>query len=146
MIKYNLLCKKCELTFDSWFASSKEYDKLKKKKLISCHNCGSIKVEKSLMAPKLISKNFINKNEKKNLIKYQKIKKTIKEYQKFIKNNFDYVGENFAYEARSIHYNNKKKNKLKLDRIDGMNFNVLTNEWSVGKDKSVNYIAKFIKN
>ena len=30
---------------------------------------------------------------------------------KFIKNNFDYVGENFAYEARSIHYNNKKKEK-----------------------------------
>ena len=29
----------------------------------------------------------------------------------FIKSNFDYVGENFAYEARSIHYNNKKKNK-----------------------------------
>ena len=52
------------------------------------------------MAPKLISKNFNNKNDKKNLIKYQKIKKTIKEYQKFIKNNFDYVGENFAYEAR----------------------------------------------
>ena len=39
-----------------------------------------------------------------------------------------------------------EKNKLKLDRIDGMNFNILTNEWSVGKDKSVNYIAKFIKN
>ena len=111
MIKYNLLCKKCELSFDSWFASSKEYDKLKKKKLISCHNCGSTKVEKSLMAPKLISKNFNNKNEKKDLIKYKKIKKTIREYQKFIKNNFDYVGENFAYEARSIHYNNKKKHK-----------------------------------
>ena len=111
MIKYNLLCKKCKLTFDSWFASSKEYDKLKRKKLINCHSCGSLKVEKSLMAPKLISKNFNNKNDKKNLIKYQKIKKTIREYQKFIKNNFDYVGENFAYEARSIHYNNKKKNK-----------------------------------
>ena len=111
MIKYNLLCKKCELTFDSWFASSKEYDKLKKKKLINCHICGSIKVEKNLMAPKLISTNFRLKNEKKDLIKYQKIKKTINEYQKFIKNNFDYVGENFVYEARSIHYNNEKKNK-----------------------------------
>ncbi len=65
MIKYNLLCKECELTFDSWFASSKEYDKLKKKKLINCHSCGSIKVEKNLMAPKLISKNFSHKNEKK---------------------------------------------------------------------------------
>ena len=32
-------------------------------------------------------------------------------YQKFIKNNFKYVGENFAYEARSIHYDEKKKLK-----------------------------------
>ena len=111
MIKYNLLCKKCELTFDSWFASSKEYDKLKRKNLINCHFCESIKVEKNLMAPKLISKNLSHKTEKKNLIRYQKMEKTIREYQKFIKNNFDYVGENFAYEARSIHYNNKKKDK-----------------------------------
>ena len=111
MIKYNLICKKCELTFDSWFASSKEYDKLKKQKLINCHSCGSLKVEKNLMAPKFISESFKHKNEKKDLMKYQKIKKTINEYQKFIKKNFDYVGENFAYEARSIHYNNKKKIK-----------------------------------
>ena len=111
MIKYNLLCRKCELTFDSWFASSKEYDKLKMKKLINCHDCGSLKVEKNLMAPKLMSKNFDHKNEKKDLIKYQKIRRRINEYQKFIKNNFDYVGKNFAYEARSIHYNNKKKDK-----------------------------------
>ena len=111
MIKYNLICKKCELTFDSWFASSKEYDKLKCKKLLSCHNCRSLKVEKNLMAPKLINKNFNRGNEKKDLLKYQKIKRTINKYQKFIKNNFDYVGENFAYEARSIHYNNKKRQK-----------------------------------
>jgi hypothetical protein len=111
MIKYNLLCKKCNLVFDSWFASSKEYDKLKKKNFINCHGCGSIKVEKNLMAPKLISKNLSHKTEKKDLVRYQKMKKTIREYQKFIKSNFDYVGKNFAYEARSIHYNNKKKNK-----------------------------------
>ena len=111
MIKYNLLCKKCELTFDSWFASSKEYDKLKNKKLINCHSCGSEKVEKNLMAPKLIIKDLNYKNKNKDLIKYQKIKKTINQYQKFIKNNFNYVGKNFAYEARSIHYNNKKKYK-----------------------------------
>ena len=111
MIKYNLLCKKCDLAFDSWFASSKEYDKLKKKKLLNCLDCGSLKVEKNLMAPKLITKNLSRNNEKKDLIRYKKIKKTIREYQKFIKNNFNYVGENFAYEARSIHYNNKKKNK-----------------------------------
>ena len=43
--------------------------------------------------------------------KYKNIKKTIKSYQKFIKEIFKFVGENFAYEARSIHYNNKKKEK-----------------------------------
>ena len=111
MIKYNLLCKKCKLTFDSWFVSSKEYDKLKTKKLVNCHNCGSLRVDKNLMAPKLINKNSLLKDEKKNILKYQKIKKTISEYQKFIKSNFDYVGENFAYEARSIHYNQKKRDK-----------------------------------
>ena len=111
MIKYNLQCKKCNFIFDSWFASSKEFDKLKKKSLINCHNCGSLRVEKNLMAPKLINKTINFKNEKKNVRKYQDIKKTINEYQKFIKSNFDYVGENFAYEARSIHYNNKKRDK-----------------------------------
>ena len=61
MIKYNLRCKKCNLNFDSWFASSEEYDKLKKKKLINCHICGSLKVEKNLMAPKLMSKNPVHR-------------------------------------------------------------------------------------
>ena len=111
MIKYNLVCKKCDLIFDSWFASSLEFDKLKKKELINCHRCGSLRVEKGLMAPKLINKTLRNKNEKKDLLKHRKMKKIIDKYQKFIKNNFDYVGENFAYEARSIHYNGKKKSK-----------------------------------
>ena len=39
-----------------------------------------------------------------------------------------------------------EKNDLRLDKVDGMNFNFLKNKWSVGNDKSVNYIAKFIKN
>ena len=110
MIKYNLICKKCNLNFDSWFATSKEYDKLKKKELLNCHSCGSLRVEKNLMAPKLINKNYNQKNQEE-LKKYKKIRKKISEYQKFIKNNFNYVGENFAYEARSIHYNEKKENK-----------------------------------
>jgi len=39
-----------------------------------------------------------------------------------------------------------KKNNLRLDKVDGMNFNLIKNKWSVSNDKSVNYIAKFIKN
>ena len=110
MIKYKLACNDCHEAFDSWFASSKEYEKLKKKKLLTCHICGSQKIEKTLMAPKLIH----GKNKQKSHsdeAKLENIKKTIKGYQKFIKDNFKYVGENFAYEARSIHYDQKKKSK-----------------------------------
>ena len=109
MIKYKLICKNCEILFDSWFASSQEYEKLKKRNFLSCHLCNSKKIEKSLMAPKMINKSTID-YEQKNL-KFKKISKKIKEYQNFIKKNFEYVGKNFAYEARSIHYNNKKKDK-----------------------------------
>ena len=110
MIKYKLNCKNCETLFDSWFASSKEYENLKKKNLLNCHFCNSKKVEKSLMAPKLINKPNSKDFDHQNL-KLKKINNKIKEYQKFIKNNFEFVGKNFAYEARSIHYNCKKNNK-----------------------------------
>ena len=61
------------------------------------------------MAPSIINKKNQNDNFKSK--KYLSIKNKLKEYKKFIKNNFDYVGDNFSYEARSIHYNNKKKKK-----------------------------------
>ena len=110
MIKYKLFCEKCDLSFDSWFSSSNEYERLKKKSLLTCHNCNSTKVQKTIMAPQLInSKSKTDKNI--NFEKYNKIKKTMIGYQKFIKENFNYVGDNFAYEARSIHYNSKKKSK-----------------------------------
>ena len=38
-----------------------------------------------------------------------------------------------------------KKNNVNVERIDGMKFNILTDKWNVSSDKSVNYIAKFIK-
>jgi hypothetical protein len=94
------------MSFDSWFASSKEFERLKKKKLLNCHSCNSSKIEKTMMSPRLINKS----NEKQDL-KFKKINKKIQEYQNFIKKNFDYVGSNFAHEARSIHYSEKKKNK-----------------------------------
>ena len=106
MIKYKLNCLDCNLSFDSWFASSKEYEKLKKKRLLNCHNCNSFKVEKTIMSPRLI-----NKSNKKMHLSFKKINKKFQEYQNFIKKNFDYVGKNFAHEARAIHYNEKKNKK-----------------------------------
>jgi len=110
MIKYLLNCRSCRFEFESWFASSKEFDKLKKLKLLNCQQCNSQKIEKSLMKPNLINSNF----KKDKAYKYNlNVKKKLREYQKFIKENFEYVGENFAYEARSIHYN-KNKNKKNI--------------------------------
>ena len=134
MIKYKLICRSCDLSFDSWFASSKEFEKLKKNKFLSCHNCNSQQVEKTLMAPRLINNSKKQPNKKQNIY-LKEIKETIRNYNEFIKNNFSYVGENFAYEARSIHYGDKKKEKgiygiaskndLKELKEEGINTQVL---------------------
>ena len=104
MIKYNLTCK-CKCTFNSWFASSEEFERLMKRKLITCIECNSNNVSKSIMAPNVSNTKKINNKN----YKFQKnIKKKIIEYQKFIEKNCKYVGDNFAQEARSIHYDKKK--------------------------------------
>tara|TARA_B100001142_G_C13852563_1_gene468877 strand:+ start:22 stop:450 length:429 start_codon:yes stop_codon:yes gene_type:complete len=110
MIKYRLICKDCETTFDSWFSSSKEYERLKKKDFLTCHICNSLSIEKTLMSPSVL----MTKSDSKTITqikKYKETKETILRYQEFIKKNFDYVGKNFAYEARSVHYKNKKISK-----------------------------------
>ena len=110
MIKYKLICKDCEMTFDSWFSSSKEYEKLKKKKFLNCYTCNSLNIEKTLMSPNILTLNNNFKNNKE-IQKYKETKKLISKYQQFIKKNFNYVGENFAYEARSLYYKDKKSKK-----------------------------------
>ena len=110
MIKYKLLCKNCYKNFDSWFSSSREFEKVKKLKLLNCIKCGSNSISKSLMAP-----NIMKTKNRSNLIdssKKLKIKNKLREYQKFIKNNFQYVGDNFTYEARSIHYGKKETKNI----------------------------------
>ena len=109
-MKYRLTCKDCKNIFDSWFSSSKEYERLKKKKFLNCHNCNSLKIEKTLMSPNVLSLKDNSKTDYQTK-KYKEITKAISKYQKFIKKNFDYVGQNFVYEARTIHYKNKKASK-----------------------------------
>tara|TARA_B100000408_G_C10177316_1_gene173228 strand:+ start:126 stop:524 length:399 start_codon:yes stop_codon:yes gene_type:complete len=73
MIRYKLRCRNCDNSFDSWFASSKEYDKLRKLKHLNCHYCNSIKIEKTLMAPSIVNPKKQNisilKNKKINKLK-----------------------------------------------------------------------------
>ena len=106
MIKFRLVCKNCETIFDSWFSSSKEYEKLKKKKFLNCHNCNSLNIKKTLMSPNIVTARMDKQGKE-----HRKTKKIILKYQEFIKKNFEYVGKNFAYEARSVHYKDKKFSK-----------------------------------
>ena len=73
MIKYLLKCKN-EHEFESWFSESKEYDKLKNKKLIECIFCGSKNVNKSIMSPNIVGKNKIVQKRHNNK-EFNKIKK-----------------------------------------------------------------------
>src|SRR5208282_677408 len=52
MIRYNLVCAKGH-EFESWFAGSAAYDRQAKRGLVECPICGSAKVGKALMTPRL---------------------------------------------------------------------------------------------
>ena len=108
MIKYNLKCKN-KHEFESWFSSSKEFEKLKSKKIIECTFCGTKNVQKSIMSPSVISKEQKEKNIKSRRY-IKKIKKDLLKMRSFIEKNFKYVGNNLPQEVRNIYYD-KNKNK-----------------------------------
>ena len=88
MIKYKLICKDCETTFDSWFSSSKEYEKLKKKKFLNCHFCNSLNVGKGLMSPNVsTSKNNLRDIDSSSE-KYKEIKKNNLQISRIYKKKF----------------------------------------------------------
>ena len=103
MIKYNLTCK-CGQVFESWFSSSHEFEKLTRKKLITCLYCNSTSVKKSIMSPNLSNK--IKKIHKINK-RVKDIKHKLIEFRNFIEKNCKDVGDRFPEEARSIHYDKK---------------------------------------
>ena len=108
MIKYNLKCKNRH-EFESWFSDSKEFEKLKSKKMIECTFCGTKLIEKSIMSP-----NILNNEDKDKTIKssqnLQKIKEDLLKMRNFVEKNFEYVGKDFPREVRNIYYD-KRKNK-----------------------------------
>ena len=108
MIKYNLKCKN-KHEFESWFSSSKEFEKLKSKKIIECTLCGTKNVQKSIMSPSVISKKQKEKNIKSTRY-IKKIRKDLLKMRSFIEKNFKYVGANLPQEVRNIYYD-KSKNK-----------------------------------
>jgi len=138
MIKYNLKCK-CGKIFESWFSTSLEYDKLKKKKLINCIYCHSTSVNKSVMSPNLASKsNKVLKNARAE----KKIKEQLVSFRKYIEKNCKDVGDDFVHEARNIHYDKKtlkgiygKATKEETSELIDEGIEVITVPWI---DKSEN--------
>ena len=108
MIKYSLECNQSH-TFDAWFSDSLNFEKQNKNNQISCPNCSSLKIKKSIMAPSIPSKNYKSDllNEKKD-----KVEVVLSKVRKHVEDNFDYVGDKFADEARSMHYGEKEERKI----------------------------------
>ncbi|MAI97191.1 MAG: hypothetical protein CML37_00635 [Rhodobacteraceae bacterium] len=101
MIKYTLQCKNLH-QFDSWFASSEAFDKLKNSNLLSCEVCGDTSISKSLMAPSVKSKKG-QPNKESILQDTIKGSKFIQEFKKKVEKSCEYVGDKFAEEARAMH-------------------------------------------
>ena len=97
MIQYTLKCDKGH-TFDSWFQSSSAFEKLQASKMIVCSICGTSKIEKAIMAPR------VNKNTKISVKKKKHpAEQAIAEIKKHVEENSHYVGKDFAKEARAMH-------------------------------------------
>ena len=100
MIQYTLKCAEGH-TFDSWFQSANAYEKLKKTSMVTCAVCGSSEVEKAIMAPR------VNSGEASNPSALTQprspAEQAIARLKAHIEANSEYVGKNFAQEARAIH-------------------------------------------
>ena len=108
MIKYILKCGK-EHEFESWFLSSKEFERLKTKKLIECIYCKSKKIQKTIMSPRILkSKLRYSKKDTINKKEIVKVKSDLLKIRKFIEKNFEYVGDKLAEKVKDIYYNDKK--------------------------------------
>ena len=118
MIRYTLRCEK-DHAFESWFQSSSAYDSQVKRKLVTCPACGSAKVEKAMMAPRIVGKKGREKaapapaaetvpavSESTSLMMAQEreLRAKLKELRDHIVKTADNVGERFPNEARKMHY------------------------------------------
>ena len=122
MIRYNLRCEKGH-SFESWFQSSTAYESQEKRKLVSCPACGSVKVERAIMAPQIVSKKGRDRaaapvetadvpatpssspeSTPLMMAHERELRAKLRELRQHIVKNADNVGERFPNEARKMHY------------------------------------------
>ena len=126
MIRYSLACERGH-EFESWFANSSAYDKQAKRGLVACPMCGSTKVEKAIMAPRLArgekpidvpaqapspapaappTPSAPQGAEQVAMISPQEreLRAKLKELRDHLVKNAENVGRKFPDEARKMHY------------------------------------------
>ena len=120
MIRYALHCEH-DHTFESWFADSSAYEQQVKRKLVSCPVCSSVKVEKAIMAPRIVGKKGREPAAEPTptpvvaetpatgttplmMAQEREVRAKLKELRDHIVKNADNVGESFPNEARKMHY------------------------------------------
>ncbi|MEM0944320.1 MAG: DUF1178 family protein [Pseudomonadota bacterium] len=97
MIRYSLKCDQGH-EFDSWFANAAAFDDQAGRGLVSCPVCGSTHVEKALMAPTVAPKAAAPLSTPQT-----PEQKALAQLRQKIERESDYVGADFATEARRIH-------------------------------------------
>jgi hypothetical protein len=116
MIRYALVCAKGH-SFESWFQNSAAYDKQAKRALVTCPVCGTAKVEKEIMSPRLArarrrdaapapASDTPSETTPVAMVSPQEreLRKKLKELRQHLTQNADYVGQKFPEEARKMHY------------------------------------------
>jgi hypothetical protein len=118
MIRYSLRCDRGH-EFESWFQSSAAYEQQEKRKLVNCPACGSVKVDRAIMAPQIVSKKGRDSaapapaastdvpapaSTPLMMAQERELRAKLKELRDHIVKNADNVGERFPNEARKMHY------------------------------------------
>jgi hypothetical protein len=103
MIRYALTCSE-KHEFDSWFQSAEAYDRLRASGHINCSVCGSGDVEKLMMTPSVrAARNAVPAAAAALSARSSPIEEALAAMRRAVEENSDYVGMNFAAEARAIH-------------------------------------------
>lgn len=102
MIRYSLHCDEGH-DFESWFGSAAAFEDLKARGLLSCAVCGGNRVEKALMAPGVATRDAPETGESALQAPDTEVERAIAALRREIEANSEYVGLNFAAEARRMH-------------------------------------------
>lgn len=116
MISFNLRCAK-DHVFEAWFKDGKSYDRQAKQGRVSCPACGDNKIEKAPMAPN-IAAGVSRKERSSQAGRAAEFRETLNKLRAEVEKNCDYVGPDFAEEARKIHYKESERRGIYGEATD----------------------------